>query len=87
MPDRLNHNDVTEGLTTMVLTFRDDPQLSAWFENLERVSRPERQLEILRMRRVLIGSGMRDADKIAKWLMLLVDDRVFGAAVVAYREL
>ena len=87
MTPRLNREDVTEGLTTMVLAIHDDRKLSGWFETLKHLSAPQRQVELFRMRRMLVSSCSGDADEISGYLALLADDRIFAAALLAYRSL
>ena len=80
-------NALADGLTTLVLAIRDDPELSQWFEATERLPDSQRSAEIIRMRSALLASATSDGAAVATSLTLLVDTQVFQAASAAYRGL
>lgn len=83
---RFNASGIADELTTLVLSIRDDPKLSRWFETLLGIPPARRRIEILRMRRVLMTSDAGDADELAACLALLLDERIFAAAALAFQS-
>lgn len=86
MTPRFNASGIADELSTLVLSIRDDPKLSRWFETLQCMPPDRRQLEILRMRRVLKTSDADNADELAACLALLSNERIFAAAALAFQS-
>ncbi len=86
MTPRFNPSAIADELTTVVLAMRHDPRMSRWFETLQCMTPARRRVEIFRMRQVLMTSEAGDTDELTACLALLLDERIFAAAALAFQS-